>query len=135
MALADWTLLVTNGTKEEVSVEEALARAREMLADVVRPFSSPQGRGKVRVERLALGPRLGQCCGGAVTVVTEVYAHAPVGPVADDLVQMGAELKAAGITLCAVRRNWDEDFWPHATKGFFPFKEQIPAILQKRRML
>lgn len=62
-------------------------------------------------------------------------AYAPVGPVADDLAQMGSELKAAGITLCPVRRNWDEDFWPHATKGFFPFKEQIPAILQKRRML
>jgi deoxyribodipyrimidine photo-lyase len=62
-------------------------------------------------------------------------AYAPVGPMADDLAQMGKDLKAAGITLCPVRRQWDEDFWPHATKGFFPFKEQIPAILQKRRML
>ena len=49
--------------------------------------------------------------------------------------QMGKDLKAAGITLCPVRRSWDEDFWPHATKGFFPFKEKIPALLQKRRML
>ena len=62
-------------------------------------------------------------------------AYAPVGPMADDLAQMGKDLKAAGITLCPVRRQWDEDFWPHATRGFFPFKEQIPAILQKRRML
>lgn len=62
-------------------------------------------------------------------------AYAPVGPMADDLAQMGKELKAAGITLCAVRRRWDDDFWPHATKGFFPFKEKIPALLQQRRML
>lgn len=28
---------------------------------------------KARLERVPLGPRLGQCCGGAVTVLTEVY--------------------------------------------------------------
>ncbi len=31
-----------------------------------------------RVERVALGPHLGQCCGGAVTVLTEVYDALPV---------------------------------------------------------
>lgn len=46
---------------------EALARARGMLA-----------RGGARVDRQALGPALGQCCGGAVTLWTEVYAAAPV---------------------------------------------------------
>jgi len=64
-----------------------------------------------------------------------VTAYAPVGPVADTLVHIDRDLKAAGIKLCQVRRSWDDDFWPYATKGFFPFKEQIPAILRKRRML
>ncbi|RGP38338.1 xanthine dehydrogenase accessory protein XdhC [Pseudotabrizicola alkalilacus] len=41
---------------------EAAAEARAMLAD-----------GGHRVRRVALGPALGQCCGGAVTLVTEVY--------------------------------------------------------------
>lgn len=41
---------------------EALARARALLAD-----------GGARLDRAALGPALGQCCGGAVTVLTEVY--------------------------------------------------------------
>lgn len=45
---------------------EALTRARAMLAV-----------GGVRLDREALGPKLGQCCGGAVTVLTEVYAKAP----------------------------------------------------------
>ncbi|TSB03959.1 FAD-binding domain-containing protein [Sphingorhabdus contaminans] len=62
-------------------------------------------------------------------------AYAPVGPMADNLAQLGRDLKAAGITLYPVRRTWDTDFWPHATKGFFPFKEKIPAILQQRRMI
>lgn len=41
---------------------EAAARARGMLA-----------AGRVAVDRLPLGPALGQCCGGAVTLVTEVF--------------------------------------------------------------
>lgn len=42
---------------------EAAARARALLA---------QG-GPARIERLALGPALGQCCGGAVTLGYEVF--------------------------------------------------------------
>lgn len=41
---------------------EATLRARAMLA-----------QGGARLDREALGPKLGQCCGGAVTVLTEVY--------------------------------------------------------------
>jgi len=28
-------------------------------------------------------------------------------------------------------RGWDEQFWPNAKKGFFPFKEQIPRLLRE----
>jgi xanthine dehydrogenase accessory factor len=41
---------------------EAMLRARAILA-----------AGGLRLDRQALGPSLGQCCGGAVTVLTEVY--------------------------------------------------------------
>lgn len=41
---------------------EATTRARAMLA-----------AGGARLDREALGPKLGQCCGGAVTVLTEVF--------------------------------------------------------------
>jgi xanthine dehydrogenase accessory factor len=44
---------------------EALARARGMLA-----------AGGARLDRLPLGPALGQCCGGAVTLLTEVFDRA-----------------------------------------------------------
>lgn len=46
---------------------EAAARARAMLT----------GAGRT-VDRIALGPSLGQCCGGAVTLWTEVYEALPV---------------------------------------------------------
>lgn len=51
---------------------EALGRARALLA---------QAGGTRRLDRQALGPQLGQCCGGAVTVLTEVYTVVPDGPV------------------------------------------------------
>ena len=41
---------------------EATLRARALL---------PQGG--TRIDRTALGPNLGQCCGGAVTVLTEIF--------------------------------------------------------------
>lgn len=50
---------------------EAVARARGML-----------GAGGARLDRAALGPKLGQCCGGAVTVLTEVHDAASL-PVAE----------------------------------------------------
>jgi len=59
-----------------------------------------------------------------------VTAYAPVGPVADSLARIRPQLAAAGISLSPIRRAWDTRFWPHATKGFFPFKERIPAVLQ-----
>ena len=38
-------------------------------------------QGGTRLDRMALGPALGQCCGGVVTLLTEVYDSLPDGPV------------------------------------------------------
>lgn len=61
---------------------------------------------------------------GAHAVVT---AYAPVGPVADALDAIEAPLAAAGFPLVRMRRTWDEQLWPFATKGFFAFREHLPA--------
>ena len=65
---------------------------------------------------------------GAEQVIT---AYAPVGPVANALARIAPLLASEGIPLVQVRRAWDERFWPHATKGFFPFKERIPKMLKE----
>ncbi len=59
-----------------------------------------------------------------------VTAYAPVGPVADQLASLAGELDRQGLTLECPRRAWDTRAWPHATRGFFPFKERIPALLR-----
>jgi deoxyribodipyrimidine photo-lyase len=61
-----------------------------------------------------------------------VTPYAPLGPVADQLARMTPLLARNGITLAQMRRDWDNAFWPHAKKGFFSFKERIPAILQEQ---
>jgi deoxyribodipyrimidine photo-lyase len=63
---------------------------------------------------------------GVMSVITPT---APVGPAADALRQLAKDLPMHGITLTSIRREWDAQFWPYATKGFFGFKEHIPEGL------
>lgn len=58
-------------------------------------------------------------------VDTLVTAFAPVGPVSDALDVLEPALGAQGIGLVRVLRPHDKDAWPHATRGFFPFREQV----------
>ena len=60
-----------------------------------------------------------------------VTPYAPVGPVADQLARLAPLLAREAVTLAQVRRDWDSAFWPHAKKGFFAFKERIPALLRQ----
>jgi len=61
---------------------------------------------------------------------TVLTAYAPVGPAAERLDAARAALGDAGVALVQVRRPWDAAAWPHATKGFFKLKKQIPALVE-----
>jgi xanthine dehydrogenase accessory factor len=58
---------------------EAAAKARQLLASGPHTPALPhqEAREALVVERFALGPSLGQCCGGAVTLWTEVFKAVP----------------------------------------------------------
>ncbi|MEM7566690.1 MAG: FAD-binding domain-containing protein [Pseudomonadota bacterium] len=60
---------------------------------------------------------------------TILYPEAPVGPVRVALDGFRGDVEAAGLDLVPLRRPWDAAAWPHATKGFFRLKQQIPALL------
>lgn len=60
-----------------------------------------------------------------------VTADAPVGPIDDGLRKVADELAASGVELKRVRRDWDENAWPHASRGFFPFKKKIPELIEQ----
>ena len=63
---------------------------------------------------------------GARQIVTP---YAPVGPNAAALRALEAALAPDGITLVRLRRDYDSAAWPHATAGFFRFKDKIPSLL------
>jgi deoxyribodipyrimidine photo-lyase len=67
----------------------------------------------------------------AAGVARIATAYAPVGPTAEWLAGLRAPLARAGITLTVPRRAWDDALWPLATRGFFPFKERVPAALRR----
>jgi deoxyribodipyrimidine photo-lyase len=59
-----------------------------------------------------------------------VTPYAPVGPAATRLAAIAETLQREGLELVQVRRDWDETFWPHARKGFFPFRQQMGRLLE-----
>jgi hypothetical protein len=67
-------------------------------------------------------------------VTALVTPYAPVGPVRDRLDRLSVELSAEGITLSRVLRTWDSYAWPHAARGFFSFRERIPALVREQQL-
>ncbi len=63
-----------------------------------------------------------------VEQVVAMDAH--VGETGEQLASLRDPLADIGIPLHTVRRPWDAEFYPHATRGFFPFKRQIPGVLE-----
>ncbi|MBC7724258.1 MAG: DNA photolyase [Burkholderiaceae bacterium] len=63
-----------------------------------------------------------------------VVPHAPVGPVGERMSTLRDALTSEQVTLTAVRRRWDTLAWPHAARGFFPFRERIPELLRQQRL-
>jgi deoxyribodipyrimidine photolyase-like uncharacterized protein len=69
----------------------------------------------------------------AAGVETVVTSEAPAGPLANALERLALELDQRAIKLYRVRNDWDARAWPYAVKGFFPFKQQIPSLLNYYR--
>ncbi|MCG6122073.1 MAG: deoxyribodipyrimidine photolyase [Microvirga sp.] len=63
---------------------------------------------------------------GADTIVT---AYPPVGPTAEALSRLEPALAEEGVRLVRVMRPFDARAWPHATRGFFQFRERIPVLI------
>jgi deoxyribodipyrimidine photo-lyase len=86
------------------------------LADGLARASARWG---VPVARLAVDAVPGWAAAHGLPVVTP---WAPVG-------WMATALAGTGVPMRRLRREWDEACWPLATKGFFPFRENIPTLL------
>ncbi|MEY2907340.1 MAG: hypothetical protein RLZZ408_1811 [Verrucomicrobiota bacterium] len=66
--------------------------------------------------------------GGTSTVSMMGATVGPTRQIMDPLLSL---LKQEGVSVRRLRRDWDDALWPHATHGFFRFKEQIPIVLRQ----
>lgn len=101
------------------AVDDAAARTRDaaglparVLADAL-PSTVLQWAESERVEAL-------------------VMPYAPVGPVQERATALRATLASEDLPLTTIRRRWDELAWPHASRGFFPFRERIHDLLRQQ---
>ena len=64
------------------------------------------------------------------TGVERLVTAAPAcGPVFDRLSEARPTLAAGGVSLDLLRREYDRLCWPHAARGFFRLRKQIPDLL------
>lgn len=101
---------------------------RPAVGDAAERASAQFGSSAVVHNKLDAGELLAAAQAAGVRQIITPYA--PVGSIADALAQIAPQLAREGVLLCQVRRQWDEQLWPHAKRGFFPFKAQIPAQLE-----
>lgn len=101
--------------------------AMAMLADGLNRAATKFGLDPERVD--ALGTEAMREWAARHRLSQIITADAPVGPVKDRLDALAPVLAADGVRLVRLRRAWDDVAWPHARKGFFPFKAAIPKLL------
>lgn len=100
------------------AVEDALERAG--LAEAVRVDLTDAEPGIGDIVRWAADTGLKQL----------VTPYTPVGPTAEAVATLADALAEQRIRLVPVLRDYDRRAWPHATRGFFPFRKQIPSLVR-----
>ena len=60
-----------------------------------------------------------------------ITPFAPVGPAQDVLGVVEDRAIENNISFIRLARSYDRETWPHATKGFFTFKEAIPSLIAR----
>ncbi|MDX2238914.1 MAG: FAD-binding domain-containing protein [Hyphomonadaceae bacterium] len=98
------------------ALEDALARA-------AAHFSAPAET----IAADAVGAWATAC--GVREIVT---GYAPMGLAARALDALEPALAREGVRLTRLRRGFDSRAWPHASAGFFKFRERIPALIAAR---
>lgn len=106
---------------KRAALDDALRRASDHFGCEATRFGGQDGFAALDVWTAAQAP---------LPIATR---YAPVGPTAEWLGSLAPRLTANSQRLLRLRAGWDDVVWPHATKGFFALKEQIPAILRERR--
>ena len=100
------------------ALDDALERAG--LTDAVRVDLADADQDVEEIVRWVVDSRLEQL----------VMSYAPVGPSAEAVTLLADALARQQVRLVPVLRDYDRRAWPHTSRGFFPFRKQIPALVR-----
>ncbi|PPG60553.1 DNA photolyase [Rathayibacter sp. AY2B7] len=117
------------GGRSPSGVSDAVAAfTAAALADAAERTSDSSGR----PARVLADARPATVVDWAVSerIDTVVVPYAPVGPVGERVEALRSALADEGVALVTVRRRWDGAAWPSASRGFFPFRKRIPALVR-----
>jgi deoxyribodipyrimidine photo-lyase len=108
-------------------------KARGFVAEAARDMAALLGETGTRpVTRIdALNAEAIASAAREAGVHRVITPYAPVGPVRTRLTDIAETLRSEGFELVQVRREWDGIFWPHARKGFFPFRQHMGRLLEE----
>jgi deoxyribodipyrimidine photo-lyase len=90
------------------------------VADTLTRLGAPDAP---QFDRTTLSALLEFAAGAGVTRIATPYA--PTGPIATVLTELSRLSKPHGITVSRILRDHDRHAWPHATHGFFRFREAV----------
>jgi deoxyribodipyrimidine photo-lyase len=135
----DHPWLTTGGVVAAAGFADAAERSPMTVSDLVAGFTSAAladgaARARDAADRAAIVlpdtvPSTMLRWAEAERLDTVVVPDAPVGPVQDRIAVLRNALASEGVTLTTARRQWDALAWPHASRGFFAFRDRIPSLL------
>jgi len=140
--------LAAAGSEVVAVASPAAGATRSALADPTPPLAAGFTSAALEDGRQRAGAHFGvgaDALDGLAASATVAWAQAhdvssivtpysPVGPTRDRLDRLERDLADHSMTLTRVLRTWDAQAWPHATRGFFPFREKIPALLRDQQI-
>jgi deoxyribodipyrimidine photo-lyase len=126
-------------TEEDCLAGDTLSPSCLGILGILSPEASRFAQGALRDTLARHGGQLYQGHNWSAAIETAAQqaktkhiltAHIPVGPVADGFAHTRKALTAKGYEISHKIRAYDSLLWPHATKGFFKLKKQIPTLLE-----
>ncbi len=126
-------------TEEDCWTGQMLPCPTSRVIGVVSPQSSSFGQKAVRAASSVLGGDMyvGHDWSDAIIKAAQdaqttdiALSYMPIGYAADGMKKVYSKLQRDGFEVFQIPRRYDTLVWPHASKGFFKVKKNIPSLLK-----
>ena len=113
---------------EDTALADTANRAKAHFDCPVHMLASAEEGAAEKMDRAMLARQISELA-SQHDVQNLVTSYLPVGAWRQNFTMLAESLAPANIHIDQLIRNYDRLCWPHAKRGFFPFKENIPRWL------